>query len=78
MNDHGTQPDATPILALRPAEAALACGISPRKLWALTADRRSGIPHFRLGRSVRYPVRELRDWLAAQSEKGGGNHANRQ
>ena len=78
MNEHDAQHDAIPILALRPAEAALACGISPRKLWALTADRRSGIPHFRLGRSVRYPVRELRNWLAAQAGEGGGSNANPQ
>lgn len=52
-----------PPLALRPKDAARALGISRRKLWELTADGESDIPHVRLGRSVLYPVRELADWL---------------
>lgn len=54
-------------LALRPKAAAQALGISPRKLWSLTEDPRSGIPHIRLGRAVLYPVHELRVWLASQA-----------
>ena len=60
MNDH----DPITILAMRPREAAKALGIGARKLWEITADRTSGIPHFRCGRSVLYPTRELQDWLA--------------
>ena len=57
-------------LALRPDEAAQAIGISPRKLWEITADQTSGIPHFRLGRVVLYPIRELQDWLATCANGG--------
>lgn len=56
-----------PRLALRPREAAKALGIGERKLWALTADKTSGIPHTRLGKCVVYPVPELADWLAQQA-----------
>ncbi len=54
-------------LALRPKEAALALGIGERKLWELTADQTSGIPHLHLGRAVVYPVTELTRWLAEQA-----------
>lgn len=60
--------DGVPRLALRPAEAAKALGIGRRKLWSLTADRASAIPHVHLGTAVVYPVRELMDWLASQVE----------
>ncbi len=60
-----------PPLALRPKDAARALGIGERKLWEITADRTSGIPHVRFGRSILYPVRELADWLAERAAKGG-------
>lgn len=63
--------DAVPQLALTPAAAAKALSISPRKLWALTADRSSGIPVIRWGRSVRFPVRELTEWVGRQVAKEG-------
>ncbi|MDY7109449.1 MAG: helix-turn-helix domain-containing protein [Planctomycetota bacterium] len=59
---------AVPRLALRPAEAARALGISRRKLWSITANRTSGIPVVRFGQTVLYPVSELRTWLAQQAE----------
>ncbi len=59
---------AVPSLGLRPKEAAAALGIGKRKLWEITADRTSGIPHLRLGKVVIYPVRELQDWLAQRTE----------
>jgi hypothetical protein len=62
---------STTPLALRPQAAAKAIGIGPRKLWELTADRTSGIPHFRLGNAVLYPVRELQDWLSDRAMEGG-------
>jgi len=66
-------PDAVPpCLALRPKETARALGIGERKLWEITADRTSGIPHVRFGRSILYPVRELTEWLAGLAAKGGG------
>jgi hypothetical protein len=62
---------APPVLALRPAATAKVLDISPRKLWSLTADRTSGIPHIRLGaKCIIYPVRELQEWLAARAEQG--------
>ena len=66
---------ALPCLALRPREAAKALGIGERKLWEITADRTSGIPHARLGKAVVYPVAELERWLAecasASGKRGG-------
>ena len=61
-----------PRLALRPREAAEAIGISARKLWELTADQTSGIPHCRFGKRVVYPVDQLRQWLAERAQKNGG------
>ncbi len=64
-------PDApVPTLALRPKDAARALGIGERKLWELTADQTSGIPHIRFGKAVLYPVRELADWLAECAVRG--------
>ena len=62
----------SPPLALRPSNAATALGISPRKLWELTAA--GEIPHVRLGRVVLYPASALAAWLEANSQggKGGG------
>lgn len=56
-----------PRLALRPKEAAKALGIGDRKLWELTADSTSGIPHCRFGRCLVYPVDELRAWVAKRA-----------
>ena len=61
---------ALPCLALRSKETAKAIGISERKLWEITADQTSGIPHLRLGRAVLYPIRELQDWLATKANGG--------
>ncbi len=60
-----------PRLTLRPREAAMAIGVSERKLWELTSDRTSGIPHCRFGKRIVYPVRELADWLARKASEGG-------
>jgi excisionase family DNA binding protein len=61
----------TPIvskLLLTARETAEALAVSPRKLWAMTAS--GEIPHIRLGRSVRYPVEELKRWINGH-KKGG-------
>ena len=58
-------------LALRPREAAAAIGISERKLWTITADKTSGIPHARFGKSIVYPVQPLELWLAERAQGGG-------
>jgi excisionase family DNA binding protein len=53
---------------LTPREAAKSLAISPRKLWALTSS--GDIPHVRIGRSVRYRVETLNEFLS-QREQGG-------
>lgn len=60
-------PDGTRLL-MTPLEASKALAISPRKLWSLTAS--GEIPCVRLGRSVRYSVDDLRNWINVQ-KKGG-------
>jgi len=54
----------TNLMLLTPGEAAKSLSISTRKLWSLTANRQ--IPHVRIGRSVRYPVDDLRKWIDQQ------------
>ena len=56
-------------LGLRPREAAAALGVSERKLWSITADQASGIPHARFDKTIVYPIRELQDWLAEHAAK---------
>ena len=57
-------------LLLTCKEAADALAISQRKLWSMTTS--GEIPHIRIGRSVRYPVDELRQWILEQT-KGGAD-----
>ena len=59
------QPIGDPIL-LRPHEAAQKLAISERKLWSLT--RNDEIRAIRIGRSVRYDVRDLRAWIEYKKE----------
>ena len=62
-------------LALRPAQAAKALGISARTLWGLTSPR-GPIPCLRIGngkrKSILYPVAELQAWLSRQADTGKG------
>lgn len=68
-NDRDTlQPPAPPVLAMRLKRAAQALDVSPRWLWARTAD--GSVPCVRVGGTVLYDVDALRDWLRRQSEKG--------
>lgn len=55
-------------LLLTPKQAAEALAISERKLWGMTAS--SEIPHVRIGRSVRYPLDGIRQWIA-EKQTGG-------
>ena len=71
MRANSTPTASTPALLLNPAQAAEALAISPRKLWAMTAS--GEIPHVRLGRSVRYPVANLEQFIEEQ-RKGGPHH----
>ncbi len=58
-------------LAVGRREAAKALGISERTLWSLTTDATSGIPHFRIGKRVLYPIDELRAWTSARAQRRG-------
>jgi excisionase family DNA binding protein len=59
-----------PQLLLTPREAAEALSISERALWQLTYPR-GQLPVVRLGRSVRYDVQALRDYITARRQGGG-------
>ena len=54
----GLKPD---LALLTPKEAAAALGISPRKLWSLTAS--GDVQCVRIGRSVRYGAADLADFV---------------
>lgn len=56
-------------LALRSKDAAKAMGISERLLATLVAEDR--IPFVRINTAVLFPIRELQDWLTAQTGKEG-------
>lgn len=56
------------IQLLKRSEAAQALGISPRKLWELTAS--GDIRCVRIGRSVRYDADDLRAWVQANKQGG--------
>ncbi len=60
------------VLLVDAGEAARILSISERKLWELT--NRKAIPHLRIGRSVKYPVEELREWIRTQSVGSWGEH----
>ena len=59
---------STPTLLLTPQQAAEALGISPRKLWSMSAANE--VPHVRFGRSVRYPVASLQKMIADMTQGG--------
>jgi Helix-turn-helix domain len=54
-------------LALRPAEAARALGISERALRELAPE----LPRIRRGRLTLFPVDGLREWLKREAEAQG-------
>ena len=54
-------------LLLDPREAADALSISERHLWSLTAS--GSIPCIRIGRSKRYFVDDLREWIAEKKKE---------
>jgi excisionase family DNA binding protein len=54
------------ILLLKPADAAEALAVSERTLFTLT--KAGKVPCVRLGRSVRYSVTDLEDWIAGQTQ----------
>ena len=56
------------VLLVDADEAARILSIGKRKLWELTNC--GNIPCVRIGRAVRYPVEQLRQWIAEQSVGG--------
>ena len=62
--------EAVPRVMLNSTEAAAALGISKRKLSELVANRASGIPVWRSGRKLGFPIEPLRRWVAICAEKG--------
>lgn len=56
-------------LLLTSRQAAQALQISERKLWSMKAS--GEIPHVLLGRSVRYPVADLQQWIDERMRGGG-------
>lgn len=72
-----TTDDATscsPVLLLTREQAAQVLGISPRKVWGMTAS--GEIPHIKLGRCVRYPLERLQRWVAERTTGGGASGSN--
>ena len=55
-------------LLLNAKQAAEALAISARKLWGMTAS--GEIPYLKIGKSVRYPVDDLKAWID-EKKKGG-------
>mgnify|MGYP002700709122 CR=1 FL=1 len=54
-------------IAVNATNAARMLSIGERKLWELTQCGK--IPHFRVGRSVRYPVASLIEWAHEQTQR---------
>ena len=60
---HESEPER---LLITVREAVRILSISPRKLWDLTIS--GEIPCVRIGRSVRYPVADLKAWVEEHKE----------
>jgi hypothetical protein len=65
--DAGLKPVPNLPLAMRPAVAARALGISPRTLWSLT--KAGLIPHIRMGRCLSYPTAAMYQWIEENTIK---------
>ena len=77
MTDRASVHDAAdsnvPRVALTRAECARALGVSPRTIDQLIAGRRgNGFPVVYVGAKPLIPVEQLRQWLADQAKKKGG------
>ena len=60
--------EKTKRLLLRPAETALAIGVSRSKAYELIAS--GEIPSVRMGKSVRVPLEALQKWINANIQGG--------
>lgn len=64
-------PDDVDPLLIGAADAARLLGVSARTVWTLT--KVDGLPHFRIGRRMLYPVDALRRWTAERTRGGVQN-----
>lgn len=62
-------------LLLRPAEAAIALGISRARVYELVAQR--VIPSIRIGSAIRVPAIQLQAWVERQTREAEGEVAGR-
>ena len=67
INADSKPPESLKIL-LSLSEAAASLAISERKLWGMTANHE--IPHIRLGRCLRFSVKDLERWIDEHKEGG--------
>lgn len=58
---------------MTPDQAASLLGISPRTLATWRSTGRYSVPYIKVGSKVRYPRKNLIDWLSTQPK--GGCHA---
>lgn len=56
----------TPQLLLSAREAAKALSVCEKTLWSMT--KRGELPVVRIGRSVRYSIDDLKNWIQKKSE----------
>lgn len=61
------QAEASEVLTL--LEGSKRLKVSDRTLWELV--RANSVPHFRVGRQIRFLVSELDAWAIAQCKRGG-------
>ncbi len=74
MEQHRSTPgtsSAAEAQILTPLEAAAWLRVSKRTLWTLTRD--AGLRSIRIGRAVRYDIRDLVGWIDSQVAKGARN-----
>ena len=57
------------VLLVDAKEASRMLAVSPRKLWGMTFEDESRLPHIRCGRLVRYAVADLEQWIEARRQQ---------
>jgi excisionase family DNA binding protein len=64
------QQNTKPVRLLKPSEAAIFLAVSERTVKRLTA--RGELPHVRVGRSMRFVLKDLLAYVASQRRRSGG------
>lgn len=65
---HDSRTSQQQALLLTPRDAAKLLAVSSRTLWSLTIPR-GRLRSVRIGRSVRYDVRDLETWIEKQKQQ---------